>query len=153
VDLFSNSSLGGKLNLLWQQFSPEANTKHKSAAADQFSKQADTKKMKTNPEGTSRLSKWPEVRLLKKLSTSPWESFSPSQHHLKLSLTTRCKANQYTGVIMKNGKVEQTKPMLSVCLPLSLESYLCSFIKCLSMCLLDGDIFSPVSASGKHQLT
>jgi hypothetical protein len=42
VDLFSNGSLGGELDLLWQQFSPMANTKHKSAAAEQSSRQADS---------------------------------------------------------------------------------------------------------------
>ena len=42
MDLFSNSSLGAKLNLLWQQFSPVANTKSESAAADQSSRQADS---------------------------------------------------------------------------------------------------------------
>jgi hypothetical protein len=41
VDLFSNSSLGAKLDL-WQQFSPVANTKYDSGAADQSSRQTDT---------------------------------------------------------------------------------------------------------------
>ena len=35
VDLFSNISLRGELDLLWQQFNPIANTKYDSAAADQ----------------------------------------------------------------------------------------------------------------------
>ena len=35
--------LGGKLDLLGQQFSPVANTKHNFAAADQSSRQADTR--------------------------------------------------------------------------------------------------------------
>ena len=39
VDLFSKF-FGGELDL-WQQFSPIANTKYKSAAADQSSRQAD----------------------------------------------------------------------------------------------------------------
>ena len=43
MDLFSNSSLVYYLNLLWQQFSPIANTKYDSAAADQSSRQADTR--------------------------------------------------------------------------------------------------------------
>ena len=42
VDLFNNSSLEGKLDLLWQQFSPIANTKYNSAASFQSSSQADT---------------------------------------------------------------------------------------------------------------
>ena len=41
-DLFNNSSWG-KLDLLWQQFSPVANTKYDSGGADQSSKQADTR--------------------------------------------------------------------------------------------------------------
>jgi hypothetical protein len=44
VDLFSNSSLRGKLDLLGQQFSLVANTKYNSAAADQFSRQADNRR-------------------------------------------------------------------------------------------------------------
>ena len=42
MDLFSNSSLGEELDLLSLQFSPMANTKYNSAAADQPSRQADT---------------------------------------------------------------------------------------------------------------
>jgi len=38
VDLFNYSLLKGKLDLLWQQFSPVANTKYDSAAADQSSR-------------------------------------------------------------------------------------------------------------------
>jgi hypothetical protein len=35
--------VGGKLDLLWQQFISAANTKYNSAAADQSSRQADTR--------------------------------------------------------------------------------------------------------------
>ena len=41
MDLFSNSSLGDKHYLLWQQFSPVEYSKWGSAAADQSSRQAD----------------------------------------------------------------------------------------------------------------
>jgi hypothetical protein len=37
--------LGGELDLLGQQFSPVANTKYDSAAADQSSRQADTRQL------------------------------------------------------------------------------------------------------------
>ena len=42
MDLFNNCSLGGDLDLLCQKSCPVANTKYESAAAVQFSKQADT---------------------------------------------------------------------------------------------------------------
>jgi hypothetical protein len=38
VHLFSDSSLGLSSNLLWQQFSPIANNKYNSAAADQYTR-------------------------------------------------------------------------------------------------------------------
>lgn len=45
VNLFSNSFLGGELDILWQQFSPIAITKYDLAAADQSSRQADTRQL------------------------------------------------------------------------------------------------------------
>jgi hypothetical protein len=43
VEQFSISSLGGELHLLWQQFSPTANTKYDSAAIVESSRQADSR--------------------------------------------------------------------------------------------------------------
>ena len=53
---------------------------------------------------------------------------------------------------MKNSEAEQTKPMLSACLPLSVGSYLYSFIKrpftcLLNLCLLQENSLLPVCPS------
>ena len=117
MDLFSNSSLGGALHLLGQQFSPIANTKYDLAAADQASRQAnrqepeatvqsfqstDTRKVQFNPEERARLSNHPEVghRSGKRnLMSSSWASFSQWQHYHKLNSAMLCKANQYMCVV------------------------------------------------------
>jgi hypothetical protein len=70
-------TLWGELDL-GQQFSPVANTKYNSAAADQSSRQtdprhkpaatvqafqqADTRQVSFNPKETARLTNWPEAR-------------------------------------------------------------------------------------------
>jgi hypothetical protein len=52
-------------------------------------------------------------------------------------------------LLAKNSEAEQTKPMLSAHLPLSVGSYLYS-IKHPFTCLLYQNILSPGSSSGKH---
>ena len=55
--------------------------------------------------------------------------------------------------LAKSSEAEQTKPMLSAHLPVSVGSYLYSFIKRPFTCLLYPNILSPVSASGKQSFT
>jgi hypothetical protein len=57
-----------------KQFNPIANTKHDSAAADQSSRQADTRQLLFHPEETTRLTNRPEGRLWK-LPQEPHEQF------------------------------------------------------------------------------
>jgi hypothetical protein len=69
--------------------------------------------------------------------------------HVELNNTMKGEAVTWEP-LAENIEAEQTKPKLSAHLPLSVASYLHSFIKQPFMWLLYHNLLSPVSASGTH---
>ena len=160
VDLFSSSSSGAnsitffRSSALYQtpnmtqqlqtsQSSRQANTRHKPAPVVQSWENCQACQLAWGEAAevvsccrTSWAVLW-QVSLNVGITTS-WSQ----QHYIRRNSTCMSLA--------KNSKVEQTKPMLSAHLPLSVRSY---SIKPTFMCLLYQNILSPVSASGKHSFT
>jgi hypothetical protein len=124
VDLFRNSSLGASpIFVAYQQFSPVANTKYRSAAAVRSSRQTQhvDQQAQFDPEEPVRFANQPEAaeagRSHRKLVRSAVVGFSQWCHH-KQSSAMQCKAKWYMHVISKEqqGRAEQTKPPASHCL-------------------------------------
>ena len=143
-----DSFLGGKPDL-WLQFSPLANTKYDSAAADQSSRQADTR---------LELAVYSPVFSASRYQTAVVQSWRNSQAHqpawgeatemsscwgasravlrwvsLNGNITSRaqqCYVSWTNTCILlaKNSKAKQIKPRLNATVPLSVGSYLYSFI-------------------------
>ena len=106
--------------------------------------------LKFNPEGTTRLPNQPEARLLKQQADAGTLQVVLGRVLLNGSITTSWTQQHYVRwanacvLLVKNSKAEQSKPEPSAWLPLSVGSYLYSFIKHPFTCLLYQDILSPV---------
>jgi hypothetical protein len=100
-----------------------------------------------NPEETSRLANWSEVRLQKWQAATGTLRAPLGWVSLNGSIITNWAQQRYVRWInecvslAKNSKVEETKPRLSGHLPLPVRSYLYSFIKSPFTCLLYPNTF------------
>ena len=158
VDLLSNSSLGASLIFFWQHFSPIANTKYDSAAADTRHEPATTVQSFQQPdsrhEPATVVQSWRNCQACQTAAGTLWAVLG--QVSLNGNITISWVQKRYVKQtntcvsLVKNSEVEQTKPRLNASLPLSVGSYLYFFIKCLFTCWIYSNILSPVSASGKQ---